>query len=166
MKGKGLIKGLGRFFAGTARSAIPLAGPIVDIAVDLIKQRASGLPPEERVVVEKFHGELQLKRDEIKADVEKKLAEVDSDFYRQAQETIRTALVSGDAYVRRMNPTIGYAWLFILFIVYGVVTPIKLLSTAGFIPPNLPWEFWALGGGLLWLRMRQRTKEKERGIAS
>ena len=114
-----------------------------------------------------MRGEFELKRDRIKSEVEQKLLESDAEISKATQETLRTSLASGDAYVRRMTPTIGYAWLVILISNYAVTALANVFQSGTPLGPvALPWEFWMVGGALLGFRIHSRRLEKEKGVAS
>ena len=170
MKFKSVLGAVGKVLKGTAKNVVPVVGPLLDTVLGVMDQNAKRIDgtPEERMAWEKMRGDLQARRDEIQAQVEQKLADTDSEIYRAAQETMRQALKSGDAYVRRMTPTIGYLWTISLFLNYGLTAVVNffLAVEARLSPVALPWEFWMIGGSLLGFRIHTRRKEKEQGVAS
>ncbi len=169
MKAKAILKGIGRVLTGTARTAIPLAGPLVDTVLEVLNSNANSISgtPEQKIAWERMRGEFELKRDRIKSEVEQKLLESDAEISKVTQATLRTSLASGDAYVRRMTPTIGYAWLVILISNYAVTALANVFQSGTPLGPvALPWEFWMVGGALLGFRIHSRRLEKEKGVAS
>ena len=169
MKAKAILKSIGKVFAGTARKAVPMAGPLVDTVLEVLNSNANSISgtPEQKMAWERMRGEFDLKREEIKSQVEQKLLEADEEISKAAQETLRASLSSGDAYVRRMTPTIGYAWLVILISNYAVTALANVFQPGTQLGPvALPWEFWMVGGSLLGFRIHTRRLEKEKGVAS
>ena len=165
---KNALSAVGKVLAGTAKNAVPLAGPILDSVFKTLDENKPTGTPQEQMAWEKMRGDLEVKREEMTTQLQQKLADADSEIYRAAQETMRQALSSSDAYVRRQTPTIGYGWLFILVTNYGFTHFVNLFfeTSSRLQPWDLPFEFWLVGGALLGYRMHTRRKEKEKGVAS
>ena len=165
---KGILQNIGRVLSTTAKVAVPAAGPLVETVLEALDRNAPQGTPEQQMAWEKMRAELTVKRSAIEAEVETKLAESETRAAVAAQETLRTALTSGDAYVRRATPTIFYAWLLILLVNYGFVPLANVFAGPAepYAPVEIPWEFWAFIGSLMGFRIHRRSREKEKGIAS
>lgn len=77
------------------------------------------------------------------------------------QEIIKAEMAQGDLYTKRARPTIVYAGMLFIFLVYVLVPVIAYISGASEMPKiDLPPEFWWAWGTVVGVYGVGRTAEK------
>lgn len=107
-------------------------------------------------------------KQEFKLEMQSRLMQLESELeetYRKEldarQEIIKAELTQGDNYTKRARPTIVYAGMLFIFLVYVIVPVIAYISGADQMPDiQLPNEFWWAWGTVVGVYGVGRSAEK------
>ncbi len=118
-------------------------------------------------IVDRFTLSKQEKQ-EFKLEMQSRLLKMESELeetYRaeleSRQEIIKAELTQGDLYTKRARPTIVYAGMIFIFLVYVLVPVIAYIFGANRLPNiELPAEFWWAWGTVVGVYGVGRSAEK------
>ncbi|WP_167611669.1 holin family protein [Maribellus sediminis] len=107
-------------------------------------------------------------KQEFKLEMQSRMMQLESELeetYRKEldarQEIIKAELTQGDNYTKRARPTIVYAGMLFIFLVYVIVPVIAYISGADKMPDiQLPNEFWWAWGTVVGVYGVGRSAEK------
>lgn len=107
-------------------------------------------------------------KQEFKLEIQSRMMKLEGELeetYRKEldarQEIIKAELAQGDSYTKRARPTIVYAGMLFIFLVYVIVPVIAYISGAEKMPEiQLPNEFWWAWGTVVGVYGVGRSAEK------
>lgn len=107
-------------------------------------------------------------KQEFKLEIQSRMMKLEGELeetYRKEldarQEIIKAELAQGDSYTKRARPTIVYAGMLFIFLVYVIVPVIAYISGANEMPDiKLPAEFWWAWGTVVGVYGVGRSAEK------